>query len=158
MARSKRKRSSNYVPRDRRVAFNDRRDSIDDPLTSWGASKVDATGGAPSSLVHRLRLAAAKAAQPLAGVWGGPAPYRFIPVNTLRSALASVRLPVFRPAPASPPRFVAGMNVLPALQPRDRVCVRRLQRKQVLFAAGVAGRRRSAPGPYHRTMDSQRSC
>lgn len=41
---------------------------------------------------------------------------------------------------------------------RDALCVRRLQRKQVLFAKGVAGRSGSAPGPYRRNQFSSWSC
>lgn len=41
---------------------------------------------------------------------------------------------------------------------RVRFCVQRLQRKQVLFARGIAGRRGSAPGPYRRTENSNWRC
>jgi len=41
---------------------------------------------------------------------------------------------------------------------RDMMCVRRLQRKQVLFAKKVAGRRGGSPGPYRRNQFSNWSC
>lgn len=156
MARSKRRRS--FAPAARRVAFNDRRDFIDDTYLPAGASHIDATKGAPRSLVHRLRSIPASGMLPNVGVWGGLAPYRFSPVNTLRSALSLAKFPRPIPLLQAQPRFVLGMNVLPRLNRRASVCVSRLQRKQVLFARGIAGRRGSAPGPYHRNMDSQRSC
>lgn len=37
-------------------------------------------------------------------------------------------------------------------------CVRRKQRREVLFSLRVAGRRGSAPGPYRRTPDSYYTC
>lgn len=156
MARSRKSRSS-YTPRDRSVAFNDRRDFIGDTYQTGGASHFDANRQvAPRSLVHRLRSALASGALP-AGVWGGPAPYRPSLVNTLRSALFAARVTLPRPAHASP-RFVAGMNRLPLLNRQTVVCVARRRRKEVLFALGRAGFSGSAPNRYHRTMDSQRSC
>lgn len=159
MARSKRKRQTSYAPRDRRIAFNDHRDSIDDGYQSGGASHIDANRTvAPRSLVHRLRVAAAKAGIQPAGVWGGLAPYRYPLVNTLRSALASAHVAFPRSAPASPPRFVSGMNLLPVLPRQTVVCVSRRRRREVLFALRKAGFSGSAPNRYRRTLDSQRSC
>lgn len=38
------------------------------------------------------------------------------------------------------------------------VCRQRRERREVLFAAGIGGVRRSAPGPYRRTWKSTISC
>lgn len=88
------------------------------------------------------------------------------PIKSLRSVFRSpvvnVGVRIGRPplTPASQKRIAESWRAFNVLQfnPRTSVCVRRVQRRQVLFAKGVAGYRGRSPGPYRRTADSSWRC
>lgn len=61
------------------------------------------------------------------------------------------------PLPPSRRTQFLGLNRLLA-NPRVTMCVRRKQRREVLFAMRRAGFSGSAPGPYRRTNNSSWSC
>lgn len=73
---------------------------------------------------------------------------------------ASVGLPVTVPRP--PARQSKRQALLSAFRPQaspvSTPCKQRQTRKEVIFASGVGGVRRSAPGPYRRTNLSNYSC
>lgn len=79
--------------------------------------------------------------------------------SPVTSAAVRVGRSPVRP-PVSPQARATWWRAFNALKVDRRVpfCVRRLQRKQVLFALKVAGRRGGSPGPYRRRADSQWSC
>lgn len=60
--------------------------------------------------------------------------------------------------PPAPRRYSALSLLQVAVPERSKVCVSRVERKQVLFAKGKAGRRGSAPGPYVRKVSSNWRC
>lgn len=96
------------------------------------------------------------------GKGGGPAPFD----RPRRSPIVSVVVgPARRQTPFTPlqaHRARASWREFRKLrfpQPgREPVCVRRLRRKQVLFARGIAGRSGGSPGPYRRNAFSSWSC
>lgn len=49
-------------------------------------------------------------------------------------------------------------NFRPVMEATKTPCKQREDRRKVIFASGVGGRRRSAPGPYRRTLLSNYGC
>lgn len=178
MARSRRRRSPDPV-RHRRVAFIDGRDSIRPGFYDRGAAYVSARQRRPPVGAYRFLSLVKDRAVPdslarfldplaqlrsrVASLWGYGAhkPH----ASLLRPANASVRVSAavgrspIRPLQALRPSTWDGLASLRVPVPRQAAfCVRRKLRREVMFAKHVAGRRGSAPGPYHRTADSHWTC
>lgn len=130
-------------------------------------SALPSPGGAPRPSVHRLfdldRIGSGSFTDFSPGYGGRLESPMQVLRRVLRSPVASAVVRVGRPpvrSVASQRRSALSWRAFNALQdnPRSRVCVRRLQRKQVLFAKKVAGRRGGSPGPYRRNLYSQWGC
>jgi len=144
------------------LPFSDFVDSIQSGLVTGGATQFSSLPEVPPRGVRRLMELDGETVPrfnpPGYGGWATPhARPRSSPVVRVGPALARPR-PL--PSPLQAHLNRASWRAFNRLQarPQDRLCVRRLQRKQVLFARRVAGRRGSAPGPYHRNMWSSWSC
>lgn len=168
-------------------AFTESAGSHADIFTSGGATTPSLpaqAAGAPRSLLSRILAADGEpeAARYVRGVWGGrfppqvgPRGARVLPLTLgLRGrfparrrepvARAKALVPSYKlPSRLSQTAWSAQLRELRVRHPaRDVLCVRRLQRKQVLFAKRVAGHKlRRSPGrggSYHRTEWSSYRC
>lgn len=155
--------------RDRPVAFHDDRDSHRSPIVDAGVS-ADTNRRLPRvQNVHRspwslhLEDPRSKLAW---GVWG-LAPMRATVADTPRWR-ALPRLKVSPPLAPLKARIVARKAVQASwaefnrlrADPRVAFCQRRKERREILFAKRIAGRKRSPGrgGTYHRNVMSQWSC
>lgn len=88
-------------------------------------------------------------------VFTPPAPFKRLPA---RRGVVYAPPPVRTPTRKSggPWRFWGSLSV--RVPERVKFCVQRKERREVLFARRVAGRRGTAPGPYRRSPKSQWSC
>lgn len=148
------------------MAFTDVADSHATDLSTWGAAITPAKRSLPPGGVRRL-LELDAYGQPERIFWAGygAAQPHVSPQSAVRR---SVVLPVFRSAkPLSPLQAQQrnaswrAFNVLQIQAPRRvAFCVRRKQRREVLHAYGIAGRRGlvGRGGGYRRTADSHWRC
>lgn len=170
----RRKRSQRVATRP--VAFNDSSDFHDD--FSLDASELSSAlpTGAPRPIVHRSFLTEllSQLEEPYSiarGMGSGEDPMeearRRAPLTwrAPRKRVVSGRPSQFRivRSPKSQRRIDESWREFNRLRlhPATRVCVSRAQRRSVLFAARVAGRRHSSPGRggrYRRDVNSQWSC
>lgn len=155
MARRRRRRSADQVygsrPRSHAGAFADFSDATDYP-ESWSVPRVVAVS--PTHDFDRLPSLYLEPG-PVVGLFSSqPAP-EFAPGSTRLRLLA---VPKGVVTPKARDRGQA-LSVLQVHRPEVvSQCVRRKERKSVLFAEGVAGRRGSAPGPYRRNVFSSYRC
>lgn len=90
-----------------------------------------------------------------------PPPSVPTPYNTPKRTRIAVEASVGRPrTPLPPTRHQLHLAAFrPDLRPsQPTICDQRQDRRAALFASGVAGRRRSAPGPYKRRPESNYTC
>lgn len=143
------------------VAFNDSTDSHVEPYSIAGEASFPSTRSVPRDGVRRLSWVDLVESIPSVSKpgYGAGQPHDYL-VRRRRRLPVPVRVPPV-PHPFARQRAASwqAFRLLKVRVPsRVRFCVQRHQRKQVLFARGVAGRRGSAPGPYRRTENSQWRC
>lgn len=146
--------------------FSDSADSHADDLFTAGATFPSLPSSVPRGGVRRL-LDLDSTEDKFLPSWGKGATSPFASPQSVRRRSPVVRVVAGVPRGRSPitplqakRRHALSMLSFQRLQanPRERLCVRRLQRKQVLFAKRVAGRRGGSPGPYRRNYLSSWSC
>lgn len=172
MARSSRRQAQQVSHR--RVAFTDGRDSIRPFVQSWGVPQLFGTSGtlppARSPNVHRSYVQRLMLLDsPLSRGYGAREPHK---ASVLRFSDSAWRPPqsVFvnfaslqanKNKQAAVARSWTAFNALRVPAPQKvSMCVRRKQRKEVLHALRIAGRRglTGRGGGYHRTQDSAWGC
>lgn len=144
------------------LPFNDSADSHADLFFRAGEPSNALTLGLPRSGVHRFMESDRRSVLPVWSGYGADEPH----VSIRRRLKLPVR--AVRPSVLGPSRLLQAIrraeswrafNVLQVRVPaRVRFCQQRSTRRQVLFAAGVGGRRGSAPGPYRRSENSNWRC
>lgn len=86
-----------------------------------------------------------------------PMPWKGLPLPPTKSVVGR---PIRRIGRTNTPiKRIALTTFRPEVSTRkNSYCKIRKQRRAVIFARGVGGRRRSAPGPYHRKPSSNTRC
>lgn len=148
------------------VAFTDSTDSHVEPYSIAGEASFPSTRSVPRDGVRRLLWVDLVESVPFHTVPGYGAGQPHVSPY-VRRRLPGVGATGQARRAFTPPRLLqaqrridwhAFQQLRVRVPARVRFCVQRHQRKQVLFALKVAGRRGSAPGPYRRREEFNWRC